>query len=146
MDQLASWRAASWRAVEGIVLYPSHFHSSVMRILIAIACIDAAFAFVGPSIASNNNQISSRVSRMMPVLHMNLFDRFTRVAKATLNDVLKSVEDPEKIMNQALEDMQVRGMICLLVLMFLSQLTYLSRETWSRSVNRTPKSLPRNVA
>jgi hypothetical protein len=38
---------------------------------------------------------------------MNLFDRFQRVAKANLNNVLKSLEDPEKIMTQALEDMQV---------------------------------------
>jgi phage shock protein A len=41
-------------------------------------------------------------------LQMNLFDRFSRVAKATANDILKNLEDPEKIMNQALEDMQVR--------------------------------------
>jgi hypothetical protein len=40
-------------------------------------------------------------------LQMNLFDRFSRVAKAGLNDVLKKVEDPEKILNQAVEDMQV---------------------------------------
>lgn len=39
-------------------------------------------------------------------LSMNLFDRFSRVAKGTLNDVLKKIEDPEKVMNQALEDMQ----------------------------------------
>jgi phage shock protein A len=39
---------------------------------------------------------------------MNLFDRFTRVAKSNINNVLKNLEDPEKIMNQALEDMQVR--------------------------------------
>ena len=44
-------------------------------------------------------------------LQMNLFDRFTRVAKATANDILKNLEDPEKIMNQALEDMQVRSTI-----------------------------------
>lgn len=37
---------------------------------------------------------------------MNLFDRFQRVAKSNINNVLKSLEDPEKIMNQALEDMQ----------------------------------------
>jgi len=37
---------------------------------------------------------------------MNLFDRFSRVAKGSLNDILKKVEDPEKIMNQAVEDMQ----------------------------------------
>eukprot|EP00985_Skeletonema_marinoi_P015780 scaffold8250_cov105-Skeletonema_marinoi.AAC.6 len=37
---------------------------------------------------------------------MNLFDRFSRVAKSNLNNVLKTLEDPEKIMNQAVEDMQ----------------------------------------
>eukprot|EP00559_Dactyliosolen_fragilissimus_P005273 CAMPEP_0184862612 /NCGR_PEP_ID=MMETSP0580-20130426/7056_1 /TAXON_ID=1118495 /ORGANISM="Dactyliosolen fragilissimus" /LENGTH=260 /DNA_ID=CAMNT_0027360561 /DNA_START=220 /DNA_END=1002 /DNA_ORIENTATION=- len=37
---------------------------------------------------------------------MNLFDRFSRVAKSNLNNVLKQLEDPEKVMSQALEDMQ----------------------------------------
>lgn len=37
---------------------------------------------------------------------MNLFDRFQRVAKSNINNVLQNLEDPEKIMNQALEDMQ----------------------------------------
>ena len=41
-------------------------------------------------------------------LNMNLFDRFSRVAKANINNVLKNMEDPEKILNQAVEDMQVR--------------------------------------
>ena len=41
-------------------------------------------------------------------LHMNLFDRFSRVAKGTINEALKKMEDPEKILNQAVEDMQVR--------------------------------------
>jgi len=44
--------------------------------------------------------------RSSTALSMNLFDRFQRVAKANVNNVLKSLEDPEKIMNQALEDMQ----------------------------------------
>jgi len=39
-------------------------------------------------------------------LSMNLFDRFTRVAKSNLNNILKNLEDPEKILNQAVEDMQ----------------------------------------
>lgn len=39
-------------------------------------------------------------------LHANLFDRFTRVTKANLNNILQLWEDPEKVMNQALEDMQ----------------------------------------
>jgi len=37
---------------------------------------------------------------------MNLFDRFSRVAKSNINNVLKNLEDPEKIMSQAVEDMQ----------------------------------------
>lgn len=37
---------------------------------------------------------------------MNLFDRFTRVAKSNLNNIVKNLEDPEKVMNQAVEDMQ----------------------------------------
>merc|ERR1719469_735625 len=37
---------------------------------------------------------------------MNLFDRFSRVAKSNLNNILKTLEDPEKIMTQAVEDMQ----------------------------------------
>lgn len=40
-------------------------------------------------------------------LQMNLFDRFSRVAKSNLNNILQNLEDPEKIMGQALEDMQV---------------------------------------
>jgi len=35
-----------------------------------------------------------------------LFDRFSRVAKANLNDLANKLEDPEKIMEQAIEEMQ----------------------------------------
>lgn len=49
-------------------------------------------------------------------LQMNLFDRFARVAKANLNNVLQNLEDPEKIMTQAVEDMQVRFSSLMLVL------------------------------
>ena len=54
-----------------------------------------------PSNANNQKASSSSLT-------MNLFDRFSRVAKANVNSVLKSLEDPEKILNQAVEDMQVR--------------------------------------
>ena len=36
----------------------------------------------------------------------NLFDRFTRVVKGNVNNVLRTWEDPEKVMTQALDDMQ----------------------------------------
>lgn len=39
-------------------------------------------------------------------LRMNLFDRFARVAKSNLNNLANKLEDPEKIMDQALEEMQ----------------------------------------
>lgn len=51
----------------------------------------------------------SPVTRSAPsrgVMHMNLFDRFSRVAKANLNNVLQRWEDPEKVLSQAVEDMQ----------------------------------------
>lgn len=48
----------------------------------------------------------STVRKTSTSLSMNLFDRFQRVAKSNINNVLKNLEDPEKIMNQAVEDMQ----------------------------------------
>lgn len=39
-------------------------------------------------------------------LKANMFDRFARVAKANVNQVLNNLEDPEKVMNQAVEDLQ----------------------------------------
>jgi phage shock protein A len=39
-------------------------------------------------------------------LHANFFDRLARVTKANVNNVLMKFEDPEKVMAQALEDMQ----------------------------------------
>ena len=59
-------------------------------------------AFVGTQVATPGFTSSSSTA-----LNMNLFDRFSRVAKSNLNNVLKNLEDPEKIMTQALEDMQV---------------------------------------
>lgn len=37
---------------------------------------------------------------------MNLFERFGRVAKANINELLNKMEDPEKVMNQAVDDLQ----------------------------------------
>lgn len=56
-----------------------------------------------PSAAPSAYRSSSSSSS---ALSMNLFDRAARVAKSNINNVLKTLEDPEKIMNQAVEDMQ----------------------------------------
>lgn len=37
---------------------------------------------------------------------MNLFDRFFRVVRANLNQVVSGLEDPEKVLNQTVTDMQ----------------------------------------
>ncbi len=61
-----------------------------------------------PGVSSSRTSVVRQTPNNGSVLHMNLFDRFSRVAKANLNNALKSLEDPEKILNQAVEDMQVR--------------------------------------
>merc|ERR1712224_403754 len=55
-----------------------------------------------PSILADRSTMSASAT----ALHANLFDRFFRVTAATANNLLAKFEDPEKIMNQALEDMQ----------------------------------------
>lgn len=37
---------------------------------------------------------------------MNLFDRFVRVVTSNVNSVVKAFEDPEKVLDQAVNDMQ----------------------------------------
>ena len=69
----------------------------------------AAFTVVPQGSLLPKSALATRSSTSSSVvLHMNLFDRFSRVAKSNLNNILKNLEDPEKIMNQAVEDMQVR--------------------------------------
>ena len=85
--------------------------------ILALAASGAdAFAFVArsgnalPSTYIHGANLvgsSSSSGRSVTALQMNLFDRFSRVAKSNLNNILNNLEDPEKIMNQAVEDMQV---------------------------------------
>jgi phage shock protein A len=37
---------------------------------------------------------------------MNLADRFFRVVKANINSIIQNLEDPEKVLEQAVDDMQ----------------------------------------
>ncbi|MFN7512020.1 PspA/IM30 family protein, partial [Microcystis sp.] len=37
---------------------------------------------------------------------MGLFDRLSRVVRANLNDMVSKAEDPEKMLEQAVSDMQ----------------------------------------
>lgn len=76
-----------------------------------LAIVSGASAFAPPSVRSSFTQTRAPFvavpSSSSSALQMNLFDRFQRVAKSNINNVLKNLEDPEKIMTQALEDMQV---------------------------------------
>ena len=47
-----------------------------------------------------------RASRQQTKVRANLFERVVRVAKSYANALVSSVEDPEKVLDQAVEDMQ----------------------------------------
>lgn len=78
--------------------------------LLLVASLAPSYAFSTTSSFTRQLQSSaschSSPSYRSSALSMNLFDRFQRVAKSNINNVLKSLEDPEKIMTQAVEDMQ----------------------------------------
>jgi phage shock protein A len=82
------------------------------RVLIAAAAsLAAAHGFiVSAPLTSGSGQRSLAEAARRPArvvgMQMNLADRFFRVAKANLNTILQKVEDPEKVLEQALNDMQ----------------------------------------
>mmetsp|Transcript_16584 Transcript_16584/g.47511 ORF Transcript_16584/g.47511 Transcript_16584/m.47511 type:complete len:333 (-) Transcript_16584:75-1073(-) len=74
-------------------------------------------ALVPPNFPSSSHHISGRGARpsthqssssssSSTVLHANLVDRFIRVTRGNVNSILSKFEDPEKVMDQALVDMQ----------------------------------------
>uniref|UniRef100_A0A7S4MNL8 PspA/IM30 family protein n=1 Tax=Odontella aurita TaxID=265563 RepID=A0A7S4MNL8_9STRA len=77
---------------------------SVAAVALALVSTDAFST--APSFASRTARPHQDAVASKTALSMNMFDRFARVAKGSINDVLKKVEDPEKIMTQAIEDMQ----------------------------------------
>lgn len=70
--------------------------------------VSTSLAFTTTTTTSTINYATSCRTKTSSnvVLHMNLFDRFSRVAKSNLNNLANKLEDPEKIMDQALEEMQ----------------------------------------
>jgi phage shock protein A len=87
--------------------------------LLCLMASSSTLAFAPHRPLGSSTFVKSSSAKTMPAPHntnrknsvsmdMNLFDRFSRVAKSNINNILKNLEDPEKIMNQALEDMQVR--------------------------------------
>jgi phage shock protein A len=89
--------------------------SAMMVCLLAASSSQVDVEAFAPSFVANRHTLPatfgvapSFTSSRGTALQMNLFDRFSRVAKSNLNNILQKLEDPEKIMTQALEDMQVR--------------------------------------
>lgn len=89
----------------------------MILVIVAVIVADtAAFAPIHhPSTArlavpshwsTTNDSASASLFLSVTALHANLFGRFFRVSKASANSILQRFENPEKIMTQALEDMQ----------------------------------------
>ena len=60
-----------------------------------------SFSPLSPTVRYHQQAKSSRFP-----LSMNLFQRFTKVVASNVNQIVSSLEDPEKILDQAVDDMQ----------------------------------------
>lgn len=70
----------------------------MMIILVSLLAVVSGFCPRG---------LSSRVRVVRGAsLQMNMFDRFARVVKSNVNNVLSNLEEPEKVLDQAVKDMQ----------------------------------------
>ena len=141
--------------------------ASSLAVLSSLQAFSTSSSFTRrlPSSSATTTVSTSSSSYRSTALSMNLFDRFQRVAKANINNVLKSLEDPEKIMSQALEDMQVsindqymtsslHFIFTLYMMLFnvtfsntdrITPFIALNRLIWSKSVNPMQKLPPLNV-
>lgn len=65
-----------------------------------VLIVDETTSFAVTSKYSNRSYLKSSQ------LSMNMMDRFFRVVKSNVNSVLQNLEDPEKVLDQAVNDMQ----------------------------------------
>jgi len=71
-----------------------------------VAWLHGGEGWVGVRSAQPPTAAHPRNHARITVYSDNLFDRFVRVTKANINKVISSVEDPEKVLDQAVEEMQ----------------------------------------
>lgn len=81
--------------------FPSAMCVFILKVSTSLAFTTTTTSTINYATSCRTTKTSSNV-----VLHMNLFDRFSRVAKSNLSNLANKLEDPEKIMEQALEEMQ----------------------------------------
>ncbi len=82
-----------------VTLSVNGFQASHPRLKHAAKTVSIAQRLPVP-VKSTNTRLDSTA------LHANLFDRFFRVARGNMNSIVSRFEDPEKVMDQALVDMQ----------------------------------------
>jgi len=65
-------------------------------------------AFSGTAVCTGRPTPAVRAPPLPPMapMTMNIFDRLSRLVRASVNDAVSSAEDPEKLLNQAVADMQ----------------------------------------
>jgi len=76
-----------------------------LALIIAAALLAAAEAFKTSAASSWCRHCAVISRRTATQLHMNMVDRFFRVVKSNVNNVLSNLEDPEKVLEQAVNDM-----------------------------------------
>lgn len=77
----------------------------VFLVVAALTVICTEAFMPRPSFGFGSQQ-SPACRRRGATVSMNLFNRFTRVVSSNVNKVIKNLEDPEKILDQAVDDMQ----------------------------------------
>ncbi|KAL1521442.1 hypothetical protein AB1Y20_021106 [Prymnesium parvum] len=63
-------------------------------------------AYMLPTCRAPSSAGAARFRRALPPPQMNLGERFVRLVKSNVNQALSSLEDPEKVLEQAVADMQ----------------------------------------
>ena len=71
-----------------------------MRFFLFVVLLASVAAFGPAGIRSRHFQVRGTS------LQMNMFDRFARVVKSNMNQAISNMEDPEKVLDQAVADMQ----------------------------------------
>jgi hypothetical protein len=66
-------------------------------------------AFVPSTVSIRGNNLASSTSSQQLYMSNGFFvDRISRVVKANVNKWVSNIENPEKVINQSVSDMQVR--------------------------------------
>ncbi len=98
MNHLRMRRVHSIKLIEEKRFLEHCYIRMILRFIFVLLYIVAAYSFVARNYGINRSRSTT--------LQMNMFDRFLRVVKSNVNNVLSNLEDPEKVLEQAVNDMQ----------------------------------------